>query len=68
MLSIFAVTPKTSWIGFTFITDKHLLEVVTSSHRSLKVVQLAKCAYIKDFSPLATCHQLTQLAITSTEY
>ena len=64
---MFSVTPKSARSGSTFILDSHILEIVNSSFRSLKIVELVKCSFVKDFVCLSRCIELTRLTITYNE-
>ena len=67
MLEVFSVTPKAQPSRSTFIIDSHLEQIVSSSFRSLKGVELVKCGMLKNLSCLARCHQLMKLTICANE-
>jgi hypothetical protein len=68
MLELFSVTPKQARSGSTFILDSHLTQVINTSYRSLKSIELVKCGLIKDFVCLSRCLELTKLTISYNEY
>ena len=53
--------------GSTFILDCHLTQIVNTSYRSLKIVELVKCGFLTDFHCLSRCINLNKITITCNE-
>jgi hypothetical protein len=63
LLEVFEVATKAHKPS-AFLMDNHLQEIIGSSFRSLISIKLLSCRYVRKFSPIAKCSQLTSLFIT----
>ena len=68
MLEVFSVSPKNPHAGSTHLMDSHLMQVINTSFRSLKIIELVKCGFLQNFHCLGRCLDLTKLTISFNEY